>query len=80
MPREFWRSINDLVVMLSARPIALPLIALLLFKLYQLHSAALIYALGLLLLAVVFTMRWCIRLLAAQKLNFLMIKRGEDRS
>jgi len=73
MPREFWRSLQDLVLIFSARTIALPLMALLVFKLYSLNPATLIYSLGLLSLTILFAMRWCIHLIARHKFEFLTI-------
>jgi hypothetical protein len=73
MPQEFWRSIQDLLLIFSARPIALPLIILLVIKLYSLNPGTLIYSLGLVVLACLFSMRWCIHLIARHKLAFLTI-------
>ena len=73
MPQEFWRSVQDLALIFSARPIALPLIILIVFKMYSLNPGTLIYALSLLLLTCLFSMRWCIHLIARHKLAFLTI-------
>ena len=73
MPKDFWRSVNDLALLFSARPIAVPLILLLLVKLYTLHPATLIYSLSLLLLTILVSMRWSIHLIARHRLAFLKI-------
>ena len=73
MPREFWRSVQDLLLIFSARPVALPLMILLVIKLYSLNPATLMYSLGLLLLTCLFSLRWCIHLIARHKLAFLTI-------
>ena len=73
MPQEFWRSVQDLVLIFSARPIALPLMGLLVFKLYTLNPSTLIYAVGLLLLTCLFSMRWCLHFIARHKQAFLTI-------
>lgn len=73
MSQEFRRSLQDLVLIFSARPIALPLMLLIVVKLYSLNPATLFYALGLLLLSCLFSMRWCIHLIARHKLTFLAI-------
>ena len=77
MPQEFWRSLQDLALIFSARPIAIPLIFLLIIKLYSLNSSALVYALGLFCLTVLFSMRWCIHLIATNKNAFLTIYREQ---
>lgn len=84
MPQEFWRSAQDLVLIFSARPIALPLMVLLVLKLYSLEPGTLIYALGLLLLTVLFSIRWCIHFIARNKNAFLTVykdmqKKGDKR-
>ena len=73
MTREFWQSVNDLALLFTARPIAFPLIILLIVKLYTLNPATLVYALGLLLLTVLVSMRWSIHLIAKHKLAFLTV-------
>jgi len=73
MPQGFWRSVEDLVLIFSARPIALPLMVLLLIKLYSLDPATLVYSVSLLLLSCLFSMRWCIHLIARHKNAFLTI-------
>lgn len=77
MPKEFWQSVNDLALLFSARPIAIPLILLLIVKLYSLNPATLIYTLGLLLLTVLASMRWSIHLIARHRLAFLKILKQE---
>ena len=78
MPQEFWRSVQDLVLIFSARPIALPLMVLLIFKLYSLNPATLLYAIGLLLLTSLFAIRWCVHLIARHKLAFLTIYKQQQ--
>lgn len=73
MPKGFWLSVNDLALLFTARPIALPLILLLVIKLYLINPTTLVYTLGLLLLSVLVAMRWSIHLIAKQKLSFLKI-------
>ena len=73
MPQEFWRSAQDLALIFSARPIAIPLIVLLLAKLYSLEPATLAYSVGLLLLSILFSMRWCVHLIARHRKAFLTI-------
>ncbi len=73
MPQEFLRSVQDLILIFSARPIALPLMVLLVLKLYTLEPATLIYSLGLLLLTVLFSIRWCIHFIARHKNAFLTV-------
>ena len=77
MPQEFWRSLQDVALIFSARPIAIPLIILLVVKLYSLNTATLAYTLGLFLLTVLFSMRWCIHLIATNKHAFLTIYRDQ---
>ena len=73
MPQEFWRSAQDLALIFSARPIAIPLMILIVFKLYSLNPSTLVYTIGLLLLSILFSMRWCVHLIARNKLAFLTI-------
>ena len=80
MPQDFWRSAQDLLLLFSTRIIAIPLIILLIFKLYTLNPATLIYSLGLLLLTTLFSMRWCIHLIARNKLAFLTIYKEVKKS
>lgn len=58
MRREFWQSLNDLVVLFTARPIALPLLALLLIKIYMISPETLVYAAALTLLSALSSLRW----------------------
>ena len=73
MPQEFLRSLQDVVLIFSARVIALPLMVLLVIKLYSLNPDTLIYSIGLLVLTCLFSMRWCIHLIARNKFAFLTI-------
>lgn len=75
MRSEIWHSLQDLLLIFSTRAIALPLIALLVIKLYSLNPATLIYTVGLLGLTILFSMRWCIHLIARNKLEFLTLYR-----
>lgn len=79
MSKELLRSLNDLALLFSARPIALPLIILLTAKLYTLNSATLVYSLGLVLLTVLATMRWSIHLIAKHKLAFINALRSTNK-
>jgi hypothetical protein len=79
MTKDTVRTLNDLALLFSAKPIAVPLILLLIFKLYTLEPATFFYTLGLLLLTTLFVMRWCIHLIAAKKLTFLAIYKEMDK-
>lgn len=77
IPKDFWRSMNDLALLFSARLIAFPLIILLVIKLYFLNPTTLAYSVGLVLLTTLAAMRWSIHLIAKHKLAFLEALREE---
>ncbi len=70
MQRAHWQSLNDIVALFTARPIALPLLVLLLVKIYQISPETLIYVGALLLLSTLSALRWGIHYLAVRKLQF----------
>jgi len=70
MHRENWQSLNDIVALFTARPIALPLLGLLLIKIYMISPEAILYVAGLLLLSCLATLRWGIHYLALRRIEF----------
>ena len=78
MPSSVWQSLNDLTTMLSARPVALPLIILLIAKIYSLAPTSLFYVLGLMLLTGLFAVRWGFYLVARQKYAFAQIYKEQQ--
>ncbi len=68
--------IRDLGLLLSSKVVAVPLILLLLFKLYTLDNSSVFYAVTLVVLTCLGSMRWCIHLIAKNKLEFLGIYRS----
>lgn len=80
MRKEFWQSLNDLVVLFTARPIALPLLALLLIKIYMISPDTLIYAAALMLLSALSSLRWGFHYLAIKREAFNNeLKRQQSR-
>lgn len=71
MSSEILRSMQDVGLLFSSRPIAIPLIILIIAKLYFIDPSTIFYSIGLLLLTGIFSMRWCIQLIARNKLEFL---------
>ena len=69
MKQTFWQSLNDLIILFTARPIGITLIGLLILKLYSLTPApsTLIYTLALVLLTALFSFRWGLHLVVRQK-------------
>ncbi|MAZ87725.1 MAG: hypothetical protein CL693_08765 [Cellvibrionaceae bacterium] len=79
MQREYWQSLNDIIALFTARPIALPLLALLLIKIYLISPETLVYVGALLLLSTLSALRWGIHYLAMRKLEFVEEYRKQRR-
>ena len=61
------QSINNLTLFLSAGPIAIPIIFLLIYKIYSLAPVTLAYVIFLVILTSLFAMRWVIYFIAKEK-------------
>lgn len=70
MQREHWQSLNDVVALFTARPVAVPLLGLLLIKIYMIAPDTILYVAGLLLLSTMATLRWGIHYLAVRRVEF----------
>ncbi len=70
MQREQWQSLNDIVALFTARPVAVPLLCLLLIKIYMISPDTILYVAGLLLLSSMATLRWGIHYLAVRRVEF----------
>ncbi len=70
MQREQWQSLNDIIALFTARPIAVPLLGLLLIKIYMISPGAILYVAGLLLLSTLSTLRWGLHYLAIRRDEF----------
>ncbi len=70
MQREQWQSLNDIIALFTARPIAVPLLGLLLIKIYMISPGAILYVAGLLLLSTLSTLRWGLHYLAIRRVEF----------
>ena len=65
-----WERINDLTVLFTARPVAVPLIILLAAKIYSLAPSSLLYMLALVFMTGLFAMRWSLHMIAQHKVAF----------
>ncbi len=70
MQREYWQSLNDIIALFTARPIALPLLALLLIKIYLISPETILYVGALLLLSILSALRWGVHYLAMRRIEF----------
>ncbi len=70
MQREYWQSLNDIIALFTARPIALPLLVLLLTKIYLISPETIAYVGALLLLSIMSALRWGIHYLAVRRVEF----------
>jgi len=68
---EFWNTLNDLTTLFTARFIALPLLGLLIYKLYLIEPGTLIYACALSALTCLSGARWGIGYLVTHPKAFM---------
>jgi len=68
---EFWNTLNDLTTLFTARLIAIPLLGLLIYKLYLIAPETLIYACALTTLTCLSGARWGISYLATHPKAFM---------
>lgn len=79
MPHEHWQSLNDVITLFTARPIALPLLVLLLIKIYLISPETIVYVGALLLLSVLSALRWGIHYLTTRRYEFFEEYRKQRR-
>ena len=70
MKNQALSALNDLTTLFTTRGIAIPLILLLLFKIYSLAPESLVYVLFALLLTAVGSIRWSLHYIVKHKLAF----------
>ncbi len=70
MKKQALAALNDLTTLFTARGIAIPLILLLLFKIYSLAPESLIYVMCALLLTAAGSIRWSLHYIVNHKLVF----------
>lgn len=68
---EFWNTLNDLTTLFTTRFIAVPLLGLIIYKLYLIEPGTFIYACALTTLTCLSSARWGISYLAAHPKAFM---------
>lgn len=69
--QELWNTLNDLTTLFTARLIAIPLLGLLIYKLYLIEPETLVYACALSALTCLSGARWGISYLATHPKAFM---------